>query len=579
MDRINRKLTPTEKDEKRGQSIAYNRRRWLSLLLETGNEKVLAAYKEYDAVCEKNAEDFGAMPTSGAIGPVRPLTANEFSEMSIAEIADYLKHYTEQEIVGISVLTGRGLGEALTEYVTATPQRFTDNLSLFQDVRSLYQSALLQGFLSAWRDGVSFDWAALLNFIRSILLSERFWIEPQDTDFNYKRWVKLTVADLLVAGTRDDEHAFEAELLPFAEDILWILMERAEQGASTLDDLPTVALNSDKGQVFSAMVIYALRFARATRSEDTECRWPYAIRADFTKRLDRDLEPALEFRYTLGRYLPNLLYLDKRWVSDNIDKIFPQENDLHWRAAFTGYLYSNRIHAELYTLLKGHGHYHRALHTDFSDTEVPGRLAADICRGWIAGEETLADRASLMYALIHSGNPNLLSETVYFFSPRNDSLSEKAAAQVKPIWRELFNVLPKGNPDPEYAEVHAALSEWILLVDTIDSEVLNWMKEAVRHIGRTAAYGLRVANVIKGLHKHATKAPDAVGEIYLAMTDRILRDLHVEQDAVIATVETLYTTGHPETAKRICERITETGNQFLRAVYERYESEGRTFSE
>ena len=196
------------------------------------------------------------------------------------------------------ILAGRGLADTLAEYVEEKPQRFTDNLLPFQSVRNLYQSSLLRGFLNAWKDKKTFDWAALLGFIRSILVSEHFWNEQYEDGFNYRNWVLSGAADLIAEGTRDDTHAFDTQLLPLAEDILLTLVDKARQSVSTLDNLPTDVLNSDRGRVFSAMVSYAWRFARTNESEYTDCRWPYTIRADFTKRLDRSIEPSFCLLYT-----------------------------------------------------------------------------------------------------------------------------------------------------------------------------------------------------------------------------------------------------------------------------------------
>lgn len=156
-------------------------REWLSLLLETGNEKVAAAYQKYDQLHKANVEaankgNAATMPKSGAIGPVKPITTEELSAMSNIEIAAYLKGYTEEDI-GMHVLEGRGLANTLTECVAANPQRFMDNLLPFQDVGNLYQSSLLQGCLDAWRNKKDFNWAALLGFIYQILLSKQFWTE------------------------------------------------------------------------------------------------------------------------------------------------------------------------------------------------------------------------------------------------------------------------------------------------------------------------------------------------------------------------------------------------------------------
>ena len=443
MDKINSILTPTEDDERHTKAVAYSRRKWLSKLLKTGNKKVIDAYEKYDRLCAEDTENSGIMPKSGAVAPVRPLTIRELSKMSNAEIADYLNNYQETVIIGMPILAGRGLADTLAEYVETEPQRFTDNLLPFQSIRNLYQSSLLRGFLNAWKDKKIFDWAALLGFIRSILVSEYFWNEQYEAGFNYRNWVLSATADLISEGTKDDTHAFDAQLLPLAEEILLILVDKTQQSVLTLDNLRTDILNSDRGRVFSAVMDYALRFARTNESEYVDCRLPYTVRADFTKRLDRSVEPSLEFSYTLGFHLRYLSYLDEEWVRLNINLIFPQQDEDHWQAAFSGYLLYPRVREEFYLLLKAHGHYRKALSTHFTDTEVLEGLVKHICTGWIEDSETLDDKTSLIYQLIHSGNPNLLAGMVYFFARRADSLSDKVKVKVIPAWRALFESFHK----------------------------------------------------------------------------------------------------------------------------------------
>ena len=565
MDRINTQLT--------SRVTVARRRKWLSLLLDTGNKEVAAAYQKYDQLHKTNVEaankgNVATMPKSGAIGPVKPVKTEEFSAMSNIEIAAYLQGYTEEDI-GMPVLEGRGLADTLSECVAAHPQRFADNLLPFQRVRNLYQSSVLQGFVTAWREKKEFNWAALLEFIRSILLSKQFWAEQYTEGFNYRNWVFSTTADLITEGTKDDTHAFDTRLLPLAEEILLILVEKARPSVSNLDNLPTDVLNSDRGRVFSAMINYVLRFARTNESEYADCRWPYAIRADFTKRLDRSVEPSLEFSYTLGFYLPNLLYLDEQWVFDNIDRIFPQQDENHWQAAFSGYLL-RRVREESYLLLKAHGHYRKALNTHFADTEVMGEFVNHICTGWIENSETLEDETSLIYQLIHSGNPNLLAGVVYFFSRRTDNLSDKMKAKVMPAWRALFKVLSQHSDEAAHQNVLVSLSGWLGLIDKIDTEVLTWVKTSISDIGKVPNYGLTLSRLIKALQRHAAKTPETVGKIYLKIPQRVMWDLQVEKDDIIKTVRILYKTGHNDIANEICNQFAKARIDFLKPVYEEY---------
>ena len=341
------------------------------------------------------------------------MTVAELSNMSNTEIARYLNNFQEKEYWADS--TPHRLVEALRECVKANPQRFTDALQPFQGVPYQYQHSILSELLDAWRDKREIDWGALIEFIHQIVSSEQFWNEQSNEPFNYQDSVISIVADLVVEGTRDDKHAFDPQLLPIAEKILMILVEKAEPSMSTSENLRRFsALDSVKNGVFLAMVNYALRYARINNLKQ-EIRWPPAIREDFTKRLDRNVEVSFEFSFTLGNYLPNLLYLDKEWVVNNMDRIFPQQDKSHWEAAFSGYLFCSLISEYLYSLLKKRGDYQQALNTDFADSRVLSRLIEHVCTGWIEDNEALDDETSLIYQLINSDNPKLLSESGCIF--------------------------------------------------------------------------------------------------------------------------------------------------------------------
>ncbi|MXV74626.1 hypothetical protein F4Z99_10135 [Candidatus Poribacteria bacterium] len=571
-------------DETRSKAAAYRKREWLSALLETGNENVIAAYEKYQKINPAKIENPGSLSNIEIwAGSTSPLTVEKMSAMSNVQIAKYLANFKEPEIViRKSDPTEEGLAKTLNECVTATPQRFTDNLQPFQDVRNFYQNWLLHGFLAAWRNKKEFDWAALLEYIHQLLLSKRFWTEQHDAHSNYRQWTLLVIADLITSGTVDDRHAFDAQLLPLTEQILLVLVEVVKPSPPTLENLPDVPPNSDKGKVFSAMVNYSLRFARINKDPEQRIRWSHAIKADFTKRLDRSVEPSFEFSYTLGVYLLNLLHLDEEWVMHNLSRIFPQQDELNWQAAFSGYLLDRRIYEDIYSLFKTHGHYRKALNTNFAGDEVIEALVDHICIGWVQDWETLDDDTSLIYQLIKSGDPKLLSAIVHFFLEQGDELRENSEpekmkaydqvkAKIKPAWGVLFEELSKNSELVEYQEVLGPLSGWLGLIDTVDVEVLNWVKESIRHINKPSGYYITISRVIKALLKHVSKTPDAVAEIYRQIPQRVLTDLQTEEDDIKKTVRILYNHKYTDVADKICEQFGKGGVYFLRPIYDEHQ--------
>ena len=585
MDRIDSGLASTKDDDTRSKSIAYKRREWLSALLETGNEKVIAAYQKYEQINPAPIEHPGTLSKIEFwMGSTSPITVEKLSCLSNAQIAEYLINFKETEVFRKSDPTERGLAQTLEKCVEASPQKFTDNLLPFEDVSSFYQSSLLHGFLKAWRDKRPFDWFALLKFICKILSFEHFWSVQYKIGFNYRNWCLSAAVDLIAEGTKDDKHAFDMQFLPRAEEILLILVEKTEPSIFTPTDSSIDALSSDRGKVFSAMGNYALRFARNSEAKNIDCRWPYAIRADFTKRLNRSVETSLEFSYTLGFYLPNLLYLDEQWVVGNIDRIFPQQNENHWQAAFSGYLLSSRYpHANLYTWLKANGHYKKALNTNFIDTEVQTRLVSHFCVSWIKDWETFDDNTSLIYQLINSRNPNLLSAVVHFFLTEGEALSqssdsekikayEKVKAKVRPAWRALFKVLSRNSDEMAYQRILSPLSAWVGLVDEIDTEILESVNVSIKYIDKAPGYGMTLSRVIEALLRHVLITPQKVGKIYLAIPKGEMWYLQgVKKGDIEKTIRILYEKGHKDIANEICNRFGKAGADFLRQVYEEFQ--------
>lgn len=572
MDRINPRLTDDKDDNAQAKYVAYRRREWLSALMETGNEKVIAANRKYEKINSEPIENPGYNRHIEIwAGSTSPLTVEQLSSLSNIQIAQYITNFKQTEVFRKSDPTERGLAQTLEKSVAASPQKFVDNLLPFVHVSSFYQSSLLHGFLKACRDKKSFDWSALLRFIRQILSLEHFWSAQYKAGFNYRNWILSTTADVIREGTRDDEHAFDVDLMPIAEEILMILVEKAEPSMFTPTDSTLNVLSSNRGKVFSAMINYALRFARANEDKLDNCRWPQSIKAVFTKRLGENVETSLEFSYILGLYLSYLSYLDKEWVVENIDRIFPLHEEEHWQVAFSGYLIHTGVHKELYSLFKTNGYYQKALRTDFADVEVLDRLVKHVCTGWIEDRETLDDKGSLIYQLIHSGNPNLLSGIVYYFSRRAENLSDNVKEKVKPAWRALFEVLSKQSEEKEYQAVLSPLSMWLGLIDKIDEEVLVWIKASIKYIDKVPGDGFSLSHVIEALQRHVLITPEKVGKIYLEIPTREMwflgqtKNIEVEE-----TVRIIYKKGYKNIADKICNRFGKAGVNFLKSVYEEF---------
>ena len=132
----------------------------------------------------------------------------------------------------------------------------------------------------------------------------------------------------------------------------------------------------------------------------------------------------------------------------------------------------------------------------------------------------------------------------------------------------MFDVLSQHPNEEAYQNVLVSLSGWLGLIDKIDAEVLTWVKASISNIGKVPNYGLTLSRFIKSLQKHASKAPETVGEIYLEIPQRVMWNLQGEADDIKETIRILYHEGHKDIADEICNRFVKEGVEFLRSVYE-----------
>ncbi|MCK4241164.1 MAG: hypothetical protein KAX30_06040, partial [Candidatus Atribacteria bacterium] len=558
-------------DEEQKEKIkAYSKRKWLSALLETKNPKITKKYEEYTKKNPAKIEhpDFDFWMGETRVGSISPIEPGDLLIKSNAEIVDYLNSF--KEVRGWEEPSERGLSDAIRKCVTDNPEKFSTDLKPFLNVHRMYQHSLLWGLWEAWRAKKTFEGDEILKFMLKIVESDSFWKEEEVTGrYNYRNQVISVIAELIEEGTKDDNHAFSPELLQLAEKILLILVEKTKSDLSEMKNLVTSVLNSPKGIIFSAMINYSLRYARLNRKEQKD-RWVESIKADFEKRLNREFESSLEFSVILGEYLPNLCYLDKRWIKNNINQIFPKNKEIYWKAAFTGYLsYSSRIYKEIYLLLRENKHYDKAVKTDFQDEHITVRLVQHICISYIEGWEMLDDRNSLICKLIENKNATQLSEIVNFFWMLRDKLTDKIKAKVKPLWGELFEIVSQNIEKPEHQKVISELSKWLSLIDEIDDETLEWLKLSVKHIG---GFAIDTSFFVEYLLKHAPTEPEKVGEIYLEMLRSDIYPDYKKEDRV-SIVQILYEKGHKRLADRICNMYGAKGYDFLRELYEKHKGD------
>lgn len=544
--------------------LAYQKKCWLSSVLKTSDPTVVSLYHKYDEINPKEVKYPGNKIIIESLSEDEsPVKATELLVKSNEEIAKYLSEFKEE--TGKGNFSKEGLAETLRKCVSEKPEKFTESLTPFLYVPEIYQHSIFWGLAKAWRNKRNFSWDNVLNFIYQFLESTKFWDRKQaGNEYDYKDWIISQISDLIDEELQKD-HTFESRLFPLIEDILLILARNTSSSISNEGDLTISVLNSSKGKVFSTLIDYSMRFSQLN-GEVKENKWKESIKSEFNNRLNRDLEPSIEFSHILGKYISYFYYLDEEWTRENINKIFLVDQDKHWKAAFTGYLYyCSRIDKRIYCLLRNTGHYKKGLQTKFEDRHINEKLIQHICIGYIEGWEKLDDDKSLIYQLLESPDAKQISEIIRFFETQKGKLTEKVSSKIKPLWKSLYKVLSSNQEDEDYQVVASSLFSWLLLIDRIDDETLEWLKFSARNLDSVPYF-------IENLILHAQKTPLKVGEIYLEMI-KSGKLPYYREEKTQKIVRILYDKNQKEIANRIynCLELKGYGG-FLREIYKEYNS-------
>lgn len=309
------------------------------------------------------------------VGPTSPRSKDELGSMGATDALDYLKTFQPTE--DFFNHSREGLARELEAVVKEDPASYLRIAHSFlaEAIHPTYVYHLVTGLHEAWKDGTELDWSSLLAFFEPISLAlarEGPGLADAAVTIDDIGWpgVRMAICRFLAGALHRDDRVLPPQLMPNIRDMLLRFIqdpdptpEDEKMDAQTDTDWVNVRINTGRGVAASALLEYALRYARMHKAEHEPaepegghpCRFEQAARDAFTRMLDKTKEASAAVHSLFGECLPNFLYLDHDWTADNLNRIFPTkaEYSRYWEAAWEGYmLYSPRVYRELYEMLR-----------------------------------------------------------------------------------------------------------------------------------------------------------------------------------------------------------------------------------
>jgi hypothetical protein len=557
-----------EINKKRG---AYERARWLSAIRGLGDRQVDERYASCVLIAGTEPEhpDFSSYMEVGWTREISPYQAEELLSRDFADLKDILISFVEER--DWKAPTRRGLAQELRKALVTNPEFFKGHLEALGDVDFDYIYEILEGYRDLWKDKKYDNWQEVLAFCDQLLRAPGFW---ERKNHHEKRpmtataeWVVGAVADLVAAGTANDENAFDPENLPAARRIIETILENQSgdkfEGSG---DAVQIAINSPRGRAVEALINYALRVCRLAdqKTERHDEVWASELEPLFRHELERTRQNNYEFVTLFVNYLPNFLYLSRGWTIRRLPDVFDKKDRRKWICAIQGYGYVNTVYAEVYEFLRNQSHFRDALDTDDLEDQTKAKIIQHIIVAYIHGDERLDDEGGLLNWLIGRWHVDELRELTWFVWTLRSENRDDIYNKILPLWSELSK---RASPDSETGKaILSRLSTWIVYIQDLNASTVELLKKAAPF----ADLDYNSYIVVRELRRLVSKYPEEVSEIFLSMLEGCAPTY--EQEDVEHILEKLFEAGGSirQRANAICDNYVEHGVGFPADVRARY---------
>ncbi|PAF49312.1 hypothetical protein BKH43_06945 [Helicobacter sp. 13S00401-1] len=536
---------------------AYYKKEWL-LSLKSVSGEAEKLYRKYDSISPEKIEHPGydAMFYSYDQSEDSDLISDYIFDKSVEEIVFAIRDFDPSQIEQSDTMffkhtTKERNAAKLSKYIAKNPNKYALSIDSFVDIDWMYKYYLLCGLKNAWSKGKEFDWGKVFDFLLQTLDDNFFKLQDRDA----LRFRKL-VADLIKTGMKDDANAFNKKYLLEAKEVLFRLLKHpvdVDKELSVSAGFMENMLNSINGMVLCALISYALRYGKL--HSDQEVKWEDDIEEFFTKELKKDTEYTRLVICVLSIHLEDLIFLDRKWLHDNFNKIFPKGKKELWEIAMSGYFPYARVNRVIYERLIKDGHIQKALKHNFSN-DVKRAIVKHIC---VASANSKYSK--MPFDVIESKDAKYITNLiVYMAGVYKNMPANETRNYILKLWGKLYETF-KDDKTSDASDISKELLKWFVFIDTVDDEILPYMKLVVRN----AKLDYDGYIIVEELERMAKKSPKFVGELYIEM---LTNGIYLVYDAkhIISTVSFLFERKEQDIALKICNLYKQKGYYFLDEV-------------
>ena len=538
---------------------AYRKKEWL-MVLKDYSDKARELYDAYNRMAPEEIEHPGFDYWSSGVrwldkSPLKDKDA--FCSKSVDEILYEITHFDYEYIDKDPLINSddwiEGLARDLGSCIQENSKKFVAKLEKFKEIDLVYYYYIFDGLEQAWKNKEKFDWQNVFVLLEQVLDDTLL-----SSDEKYAIWVKGKVPELLKVGMESDDHAFNKEYLPYAKKILLDLLKYPEEDDVNINNLLSFSLNASNGKVLHGLIGYALRYGRL--HSDRDVKWEAEVKDFFSEQLEYNDSYSLYVFNILGEYLSHIRFLDRQWIEENMDKIFPIEKDTLWQASFMSYMASSTmVYQKDYEYFRDSGHFEKALLFNWQEDHVREKVIQFIVVAYMND----FDKETVFLIIKEKNLENNLEIIRFIWHLYRDNPLERRSS-INMLWETIYS-LYKDDQSDDMQQIFSTLSKWFVFVDDIDESNIEWLKKSAifTEINYNSYF------ILEQLLRMVENNAKNVGEVFLVMLDNGVPPTYKEED-IVAIVQKLFELGEAIQAREICNKYASEGVYFLNEVNKKY---------
>jgi hypothetical protein len=302
----------------------------------------------------------------GFVGPTSPLDDAEVADRSPRDLAAYLHSWEPSRDTGVGLgfpPSAEGLARSVTRAVAANPEQYALRADLFVGLRSVYVSAVIEGFQQAIDQKHGFAWEPVLALAAHATGQPD---EARNTGASHDeswRYAQQQAARLIQAGLDADQAtaippalyaASWAVVGPVTRSAYPTAEDEQEYGPPSTDAL-TLSLNTSRPVALRTAIRLLLALSRSSADSGLaeSAATAQEVTQDILAALDEHAGPDSDARLAVaavfGEGLGTLLSAARVWTSARLDRILGQPGrsevteadtawfDTAWAVMLSGY--------------------------------------------------------------------------------------------------------------------------------------------------------------------------------------------------------------------------------------------------